>query len=200
MKLYYIPGVCSLASHMLLNEMGIEYQLEKVNSKTHLTQTGKNYYEVNPKGYVPALELDTGEIITENIAVLYFLAEQDPRQKLLPKSSLGRARVLEWLGYLNAELHEAYVVFFRDPLTDLEKEQALLKINRLLAYINQKIEGLDYLVEDSFGPVDAYLFVMTEGSRYIGHDLSPYPNIVNFRERMLERDSLKLALEQEGVH
>ena len=197
MKLYYIPSVCSLASHILLNEMGIEYQLEKVQSKTKLTETGQDYLKINPKGFVPALELENGEVITENIAVLCYLAEQDPKQKLMPTTSLGRARVFEWLGYLNTELHAAYVVFFRNKLNEQEKEEAYRELNSILKYVNDKIEGLTWLVENSFGPVDAYLYVMTEGSTHLGHDLTPYPNLIAFRERIEQRPSLQLARQQE---
>lgn len=198
MKLYYIQGTCSLASHILLNEMGINYTLERVDSKTHLTQTGQDYMQINPKGYVPALELQTGEVLTENIAILTFLADQDPHHNLMPTSLLSRARVLEWLGYLNSELHSAYVVFFRNQLTDQQKQTALCKLNSILKYVDEKLTGLEYLVENKFGPADAYLYVMTEGSKYIEHDLTPYLNIVAFRARMMARSSLQLALKQES--
>lgn len=198
MKLYYIPNVCSLASHILLNEMGIKYELERVDSKTKQTETGQNYLTINPKGYVPALELDTGEVITENIAVLCYLAEQDPQKLLMPSTSLGRARVFEWLGYLNAELHTAYVVFFREQLNEQEKEKAYRELNAILTYVNAKIEGCVWLVDNKFGPVDAYLYVMTEGSVYLKHDLTPYPNLVTFRQRMEQRSSFQLARQQEA--
>ena len=118
MKLYYSPGACSLAAHIILNEINVDFDLERVDLKTHKTSKGADYYEINPKGYVPALEINPGLILTENVAILPFLAQHDPKQDLIPPSGMGRAKVLEWLGYLNSELHDAYAVFFTGKLTD----------------------------------------------------------------------------------
>jgi len=104
MKLYYSPGACSLAAHIILNEINVDFDLERVDLKTHKTEKGADYYEINPKGYVPALEINPGLILTENVAILPFLAQHDPKQDLIPPSGMGRAKVLEWLGYLNSEL------------------------------------------------------------------------------------------------
>ena len=124
MKLYYAPGACSLAAHIILNEINVDFDLVRVDLKTHKTEKGADYYEINPKGYVPALEINPGLILTENVAILPFLAQHDPKQDLIPPSGLGRAKVLEWLGYLNSELHDAYAVFFGAPLDAAAKEKA----------------------------------------------------------------------------
>ncbi|MDQ9010157.1 glutathione binding-like protein [Acinetobacter gerneri] len=201
MKLYYSPGACSLASHILLNEINVDFDLEQVDLKTHKTEKGADYYEINPKGYVPALEINPGLILTENVAVLPFIAQHDPKQDLIPPSGLGRAKVLEWLGYLNSELHDAYAVFFGSALTEEEKARAYAEIDKILKYIENYLQEseFDYLVNDRFGPADAYLFVITNWSNVIQHDLTPYPNIVALRNKVAERQSVQIAMRDEGL-
>lgn len=201
MKLYYAPGACSLASHIILNEINVDFDLERVNLKTHKTEKGADYYTINPKGYVPALEINPGLILTENVAILPFLAQHDPKQDLIPPSGLGRAKVLEWLGYLNSELHDAYAVFFGASLSDEAKEKAYAEIDRLLVYIEKAIaeSDNDYLVDDNFGPADAYLFVLTNWSNSIGHDLTPYTHIIALRNKVAERQSVQIAMRDEGL-
>lgn len=201
MKLYYSPGACSLAAHIILNEINVDFDLVKVNLKTHKTEKGDDYYKINPKGYVPALEINPGLILTENVAILPFLAQHDPKQDLIPPSGLGRAKVLEWLGYLNSELHDAYAVFFGAPLSEEAREKGYAEIDRLLTYIDQSIElaDKDYLVDDNFGPADAYLFVLTNWSNHIEHDLTPYKNIVHIRNKVAGRQSVQIAMRDEGL-
>ena len=201
MKLYYSPGACSLAAHIILNEINVDFDLEKVNLKTHTTAKGADYYQINPKGYVPALEINPGLILTENVAILPFLAQHDPHQDLVPPSGLGRAKVLEWLGYLNSELHDAYAVFFGKPLTEDEKTKAYQEIDRLLTYIDQAIANseTEYLVGDNFGPADAYLFVITNWSAVIQHDLGDYKHIIALRNKVAERQSVQIAMRDEGL-
>ena len=201
MKLYYSPGACSLAAHIILNEVNVDFDIERVDLKTHKTEKGADYYEINPKGYVPALEINPGLILTENVALLPFLAQQDPKQDLIPPSGLGRAKVLEWLGYLNSELHDAYSVFFGAPLDAEAKEKAYAEIDRLLTYIDQAIASSDheYLVDDNFGPADAYLFVITNWSNHIEHDLTPYCHVVEIRNKVAARQSVQIAMRDEGL-
>ena len=201
MKLYYSPGACSLASHIILNEINVDFDLERVDLKTHKTEKGADYYAINPKGYVPALEINPGLILTENVAILPFLAQHDPKQDLIPPSGLGRAKVLEWLGYLNSELHDAYAVFFAGALSAETKEKAYAEVDRLLQHIDSTIAQADheYLVDDNFGPADAYLFVLTNWSNHIEHDLTPYPNVVALRNKVAERQSVQIAMRDEGL-
>ena len=201
MKLYYAPGACSLASHIILNEINVDFDLERVDLKTHKTEKGADYYAINPKGYVPALEINPGLILTENVAILPVLAQHDPKQDLIPPSGLGRAKVLEWLGYLNSELHDAYAVFFGAPLSAEAKEKAYAEIDRLLTHIDKTINesNNDYLVDDNFGPADAYLFVLTNWSNHIEHDLIPYIHIVALRNKVAGRQSVQIAMRDEGL-
>ena len=201
MKLYYSPGACSLASHIILNEINVDFDLERVDLKTHKTEKGADYYAINPKGYVPALEINPGLILTENVAILPFLAQHDPKQDLIPPSGLGRAKVLEWLGYLNSELHDAYAVFFAGALSADAKEKAYAEVDRLLKHIDSTIAQADheYLVDDNFGPADAYLFVLTNWSNGIEHDLTAYKNIIALRNKVAERQSVQIAMRDEGL-
>jgi len=201
MKLYYSPGACSLASHIILNEINVDFDLERVDLATHITDKGKDFYTINPKGYVPALEINPGLILTENVAILPFLAQHDPKQDLIPPSGLGRAKVLEWLGYLNSELHDAYSVFFAGPLTDQEKQRGYATIDKVLNYIEDYLSAsdFDYLVNDHFGPADAYLFVLSNWSQKLQHDLSRFKNILALREKVASRQSVQIAMRDEGL-
>ena len=201
MKLYYSPGACSLAAHILLNEINVDFDLERVDLKTHKTEKGADYYEINPKGYVPALEINPGLILTENVAVLPFIAQHDAGQDLIPPSGLGRAKVLEWLGYLNSELHDEYAVFFDPKITEDEKVRGYATIDKMLKYIDDYLakSDYDYLVNDRFGPADAYLFVLTNWSKVIHHDLTPFKNIVALRKLVGERQSVQIAMRDEGL-
>lgn len=202
MKLYYAPGACSLAAHIILNEINVDFDLERVDLKTHITEKGQNYYDINPKGYVPALEINPGLVLTENVAILPFLAQHDPRQDLIPPSGLGRAKVLEWLGFLNSEVHDAYAVFFANDLTDEAKQRAYAEINRLLQFVENYLAEVDtdYLVDDNFGPADAYLFVLTNWSALIGHDLSGFKEIIELRNVVAQRQSVQIAMREEGLN
>ncbi len=201
MKLYYSPGACSLAAHILLNEINVDFDLERVDLKTHKTEKGTDYYAINPKGYVPALEINPGLILTENVAVLPFIAQHDAGQDLIPPSGLGRAKVLEWLGYLNSELHDEYAVFFDPKITEDEKVRGYATINKMLKYIDDYLgeSEFDYLVNDRFGPADAYLFVLTNWSSVIHHDLTPFKNIMALRKLVGERQSVQIAMRDEGL-
>lgn len=202
MRLYYTPGASSLAAHIILNEINVDFDLVRVDLKTHKTEKGEDYYQVNPKGYVPALEINPGLVLTETVAILPFLAQHDPKQDLIPPSGLGRAKVLEWVGYLNSELHDAYAVFFtKHKLTDEEKAKGYAEIDRLLSYIDKYLaeSDYDYLVDDNFGPADAYLFVITNWSKGIQHDLTPYSHINKLREKVAARQSVQIAMRDEGL-
>lgn len=150
---------------------------------------------------VPALEINPGLLLTENVAVLPFIAQHDPKQDLIPPSGLGRAKVLEWLGYLNSELHDEYAVFFDPAITEDEKVRGYATIDKMLKYIDDYLaeSEYDYLVNDRFGPADAYLFVLTNWSNSIHHDLTPFTNIVALRNKVAERQSVQIAMRDEGL-
>lgn len=201
MKLYYTPASCSMAAHIVINELNLELSMERVDLKTHQTEKGEDFYKINPKGFVPTLEIKKDIVLTENLAILSYLAEQDPHQNMIASSGLERARTLEWLGFLNSQLHQAYLPLFHGGLDEEAKEKAYTKINRYLIYIDQYLENIshEFLTGDDFGPADAYLFVLSRWSSYVDHDLMPYKSLSLFVEKVEKRPAVQLTLKQEGL-
>jgi len=199
MKLYYAPGACSLASHIVAIEEGLSLELEKVDLKTHRTETGKDFYSINPKGYVPAIESDSGAILTENVAILPFLADLMPSAELgAPDETMERVRLLEWLGYLAAEVHHAFSPFFHTA-DDARKSEARETIRKRFAYLASRLDGHDYLMGKGFSVADAYLFVILRWTPLAGIDLKEFPVLDRYRARIAERPSVKAAMRDEGL-
>src|SRR5882672_5089635 len=160
MKLYYSPGACSLAAHIAAKEEGLALDLIRVDLKTHRTERGEDYRRLNPKGYVPALELDDGSLLTENVAILPFIADQRPEAGLAPPpETMARTRLIEWLAFLATELHKSFGPIFHHGDDVLEAE-ARNTIEKWLAYIADRLAGRDFLMGEHFTVADAYLFVM----------------------------------------
>ena len=193
MKLYYSPGACSLADHITASEGGLLVSLEKVDLKSHTTATGQDFRKINPKGYVPALALDDGTILTENSAILPFLGD---KTGLMPEG-MGRYRALEWIGYINSELHKGFGPLFGNTSDDA-KAKAKERILARLQYVEEKLTG-DYLLNGSFSPPDAYLLVILRWCAKMGVDLSAMPRLAAFKARMEARPAVKAALAEEGL-
>lgn len=193
MKLYYSPGACSLAAHIVASEGGLTLELEKVDLKTHKTESGEDFYAINPKGYVPALRLEDGWLLTENVAVLSLLGEKTGAAGV----ARDRYRLLEWLGFITSELHKAFSPFFRAPSPDTVK-QAVEKIVPRLRFVE---EGLisDYLFGTEFSPADAYLYVMLRWAERFEIDLHPFPRLLAFKHRMERRPAVLTALKEEDL-
>jgi glutathione S-transferase len=193
MKLYFTPGACSLADHIAMHEAGLAFDRIRVDLETKRTEDGGDYTKVNPKGYVPALVLDDGQLLTENIAILSWVADRDP--KLAPDGELGRIRLIEMLAFLSTELHKQFGRFFF-PTSDVEKQAAQAAIRKWLDFVAARLRG-DYLFGNEFSVADAYLFVMLRWARMRGLDLTePLPAFV---ERMNARPAVQLALQHEGL-
>ena len=198
MKLFYAPGACSLSPHIVACEAGIDLELCKVDLKTKETETGADYSEVNPKGYVPALQLEGGELLTEGPAIVQFLAEQKPEQKLAPEyGSLDHYRVLEWLNYISTEVHKSFLPLFWDGSDD-EKAAAKEKLADRFQYVEDHMGG-DYLMGDDFCIADAYLFTVYNWCSKVGVDTGSWPRLKDFAERMAQRDGVKKAMKAEGL-
>lgn len=194
MILYYSPGACSLADHIALHEAGLAFERVKVDLKRHTTEDGRDYTAINPKGYVPALVLDDGELLTENIAILSWIADQAPR--LMPAGALGRYRLLETLAFISTEIHKAFKPYFTPDATDADKKRAGETIARRLALIAGQLEG-GYLFGADVSVADAYLFVMLT---WAGKNAIEIPPALNaFAERMRARPAVQLALQHEGL-
>ena len=192
MKLYYHPGACSLADHIALHEAGLAFDHVKVDLQAKTTEDGADYTAINPKGYVPALTLDSGETVTENIAILDWIARQAPQ--LAPGGTMGRTRLLETLAYISTELHKSFKPFFANG-SDAEKQAAGETITKRLQLLADRLDG-DYLFGD-FGVADAYLFVMLLWADKNGVALpDPLPA---YRDRVKARDAVRTAMTHEGL-
>lgn len=193
MKLYYLPGACSLADHIALLEVGVAFDRESIDLKTRTTASGADFLAINPKGYVPALVLDDGEIITENIAVLDWLSCQYPQLGL--DGPLGRTRQLEVLTYISTEIHKAFKPMWHGG-TEAEKAKARDLVTQLLAPVAGGVAG-DYLFGDRPCVADFYLFVMLLWARKFGIELPA--SLKGLRDRMLERPAVQAAMQHEGL-
>jgi glutathione S-transferase len=200
MKLYYSPGACSLSVHITLRESGLPFELVLASTKTHQLEDGTDYYTINPKGYVPLLELDNGERLTEVAAIQQYIADQVPERQLAPPNgTMPRYRLQEWLTFTGTELHKAYGPLFNPGSSDETKNAAKSRINGRLAYVNEQLAGKSYLLGDTFSVADAYLFVVANWSGRVGVELSPFPHLQAFMSRMLARPSVPAALKAEGL-
>jgi glutathione S-transferase len=195
MKLYFAPGACSLADHIAMHEAGLEFDRVKVDIKAKRTEDGRDYLAINPKGYVPALEFDDGEVLTENIAILSLVADKAPQ--LTPEGKFGHFRLLEMLAFISSEIHKGFKPFFKPDATDAEKAAASEVLGKRFGYVAGRMKG-DYLFGARFTVADAYLFVMCLWAQKNGLSLpDPLPAFV---ARMKGRPAVKLALEHEGLN
>lgn len=199
MKLYYSPGACSLASHIVAEEEGLNVVLESVDLKTHRTETGADYFAINPKGYVPALKLDDGKVLTENVAILQYLGDREPEDGLTPPpDSSDRYRLQEWLGYITGELHKAFAPLFKGGGDDA-KAKAKEDITRRLKFVDDKLATHPYLMGAAFSVADAYLFVMLTWCDEVGIDISRFAHLARFKDAVAKREAVKNAMRAEGL-
>ena len=195
MKLYYAPGACSLADHIALHEAGLTFDHEKVDLKAKRTEAGVDFSMINPKGYVPALTLDSGETLTENIAILDWIAHQD--SKLAPPSGpMGHTHLLEALAFISTEIHKSFKPFFAGA-GDSDKAKAGEMIVKRMGYLADSMKG-DYLFGSTVGVADFYLFVMLLWAKKF--NVEPPPPLVAFRERMMTLPSVQKAMKHEGLN
>ncbi|WP_271271358.1 glutathione transferase GstA [Aliamphritea hakodatensis] len=201
MKLFYKPGACSLASHIILREAGADFELEAVDTDSGRTASDHNYRDVNPKGYVPALQLASGEVLTEGAVVLQFIADRFAPGQLIPApGTFERVRVQEFLNYIGSELHKAFGPFFSASATEADKENARASLDVKFAYLNEVLsDGRVYLQGGSFSVADAYLFVVSNWANFVGIDLQNWPLVAEFTARIAKRPAVQAALQAEGL-
>lgn len=200
MKLYYMPGACSLSPHIVALEAGLPLTLSKVSmADGKKTADGKDFATINPKGYVPALELDGGDVLTEGPAIVQYLADQKPAAGLLPESGVARYRVIEWLGFINSELHKTFATMFNPAAADGEKKNATETLNKRFKYVDEKLAGRQFLTGDKFTVADAYLFVVSGWAGFLKMDLSAYSNLGAFLGRVGARPKVQEAMKAEGL-
>lgn len=201
MKLYYKPGACSLASHIALVETGIPFEIEAVDTSAALTQNGRNYSDINPKGYVPALELDGGDILTEGPAILQYLADANPKMGLIPAiPTMDRARTIEQLVFVSSELHKAFGPLFRDGASEVEINTARSAVEQKFDVVEALLsDGRQTLVAGHFTVADVYLFVVANWANFQNIDLKCWPHLASFVMRVSERPSVQQAMRAEGL-
>jgi len=200
MKLFYKPGACSLSPHIVLEETGLSYDSEVVDLKNKVTASGADFWQINSKGYVPALLLDSGELLTEGPAIVQYLADLVPAKKLAPANgTIERYRLQSWLTFIGTELHKSCSPFFNPAAGDDWKNIARANLERRLGYTDQQLAGQAYLLGEDFSVADAYLFTVLSWMKFVGLDLSVWPNIVAFQARVAARPAVQAALKAEGL-
>lgn len=200
MKLYYSPGACSLSPHIVARESGIELELDKVDFKTKQTGGGRDFMAINPKGYVPALELDDGSLLTEGPAIVQYLADRAPERGLVPPAgSTARYRVQEMLGFINSELHKTYSPLFSPATGEEQRKERMAYLHKRYAIIERRLATGPYLFGEQFTAADAYLFVVTNWARTVKLDLADFPNLRAFQARVAERPAVRAAMDAEGL-
>ena len=200
MKLYYSPGACSLSPHIVLRESGLAFEPVLASTKTHQLQDGTDYYTINPKGYVPLLELDNGERLTEGPAILQYIADQVPEKKLAPPNgTMARYRVQEWLNFITSELHKGFGNLFNPAMPEEGKAVARARVTQRLQWVDEQLEGKQYLMGDSFSVPDAYLFTIANWAQYTGVDISGMKNLGAYQARVAARPAVQAAMKAEGL-
>lgn len=200
MKLYYYPGACSLSPHIVACEVGIALELEKVDLQKKVTASGLDFSKINPKGYVPTLQLDNGEVLTEGPAIVQYLVDQKPASPLaVAAGTLDRYRLQEMLAYLNSEIHKTFSTLFNPAIAAAERDEKTAYLHKRYAPIEQRLGRHPYLVGDHFTAADAYLFTLTSWADYLKMDLSRFPNLQAFQKRVAARPAVQSALREEGL-
>jgi glutathione S-transferase len=192
--LYFSPGACSFSPHVALRESGLPFGLERVDLRTKKTASGEDFLAINPKGYVPALKLPTGELITEGPAIVQWIADQAPEKGLaFTPGTIERTRVQEWLTYVGTELHKNFSPLFDRSASEELKTAAKNRITARFAYVAQHLEGRTFLVGERFTVADGYLYTVLSWTAFVGVDLAPWPALEAYRARIHDRPSVQEA-------
>ena len=200
MKLYYSTGACSLSPHIVLRESGLPFEAVLASTKTHKLADGTDYYSINPKGYVPLLELDNGERLAEGPAIVQYIADQVPAKKLAPPNgTMARSRVQEWLTFIGTELHKTFSPLFNPAMPEEAKAIFRSKLLDRFAWVNTQLEGRQYLTGAEFSVADAYLYTVARWTKPLGLEVSGLRHLGDFMDRMEARPAVQAALKAEGL-
>jgi glutathione S-transferase len=200
MKLYFAPGACSLSPHIVLREAGLAFDLEQVDVRAKKAAGGGDFFQVNPKGQVPTLLLDDGDILTEGPVIVQYIADKAPASKLAPApGTKERYHLAEWLNFITSELHKNFSPLFRPTTPEDYKPIARENLAGRFSYVDKKLAGRPFLMGDTFTVADAYLFVMTNWANALHVDLTAWSNVGAFRERVLARPKVQEAMKTEGL-
>ena len=200
MKLYYYPGACSMAVHIALRETGIPFDLDKVDLAKHQTANGEDFYKINPKGYVPALRLDDGQVLTEDAVLLQYIADQKPQSGLAPKAgTMERYRVMEWLNFISSEIHKTLGALFNPKITPEWKDNQVALFGRRCDFLVKALGSKPYLMGDKFTIADAYLFTILGWANLFKLDMGKWSKLKEYAERIAARPAVKQAMKAEGL-
>ena len=200
MKLYFAPGACSLSPHIVLLEAGLPFDKVRTDTKSKVMDGGGDYKTVNPLGYVPALQLDDGTILTEGPAIVQFIADKVPDKKLAPANgTLERSKLQSWLNFVTSELHKSFSPLFNPNMPEAAKNIFRERLAARFAHLDKHLAGNEYLMGKSFSVADAYLFVVSNWASRVDVDLSPYANVLAYRKRIGARPAVQAALKAEGL-
>lgn len=199
MKLFYSPGACSLSPHILLREAGLSFTPVRVDLKTHKTEDGADFYAISAKGYVPALQLDDGSMLTEGVAIDLWIADQVPAAGLAPREGMDRYRMIELLTFIATELHKNMGGLFAPGLPDATREMITQRLTARLGLIEQQLTGRTWLTGEQFTLADAYLFTVAGWAKWVKFDLSPWPQLGAYLARVAARPAVQAALKAEGL-
>ena len=200
MKLYYSPGACSLSPHIVLRESGLAFEPVLASTQTHKLVDGTDYYTINPKGYVPLLELDDGQRLSEGPAIVQYIADQVPSKKLVPPAgTMERYRAMEWLNFISTELHKSFSPLFNPAMPEEGKAVYRKRVADRLNWVDTQLEGKSYLMGESFSVPDAYLFTVSNWCSRVDVDISALKHLDAFRTRMAARPAVQEAMKAEGL-
>lgn len=201
MKLFYKPGACSLASHIMLHEVGETFEIEAVDTEAGRTANGQKFSDINPNGYVPALEISDSVYLSEGVAILQYIADNNPDGAYAPQpGSLERARLQQFLNFAAAELHKAWSPLFARGSSDHEKTTAVRKVSGKFDYLEDVLaDGRDYLVGNRFSVADSYTFVLVNWANFKAIDLSTWPHLNAYWKRIADRPATQAAMKAEGL-
>jgi glutathione S-transferase len=200
MKLYLSSGACSLAPHIALLEAGLPFETEKVDLKAKLTASGADFTTINSKGYVPALALDNGQVLTEGAAVLQYIADQKPEAGLAPAAgTLARYQLQEWLTFISSEIHKPMGSMFNPAQSADWKAAVTATLTKRLDWLTTQLDGKDYLLNNQFSVADAYLFTVLNWANFVGFSMAPWPVVQAFSARVAARPKVVEALKAEGL-
>lgn len=200
MRLYYSPGACSLSPHIVLRELGLPFSLVKVNTKTKQTEDGADYLQINGKGYVPTLELDDGQRLSEGPAIVQYLADRKPEAGLAPANgTMERYRLQEWLNFITSEIHKQFSPLFDPSAADALKEAQRAKLGGRFDWLAGQLQGKDHLLGKQFTVADAYLFTVLNWGQWTGLDLAKWPVLKDYVARVAARPKVQEALKAEGL-
>lgn len=200
MKLYYATGTCALSPHIVLLESGLQFDTEKVSLSGKKTASGGNYLDINPKGYVPALQLDDGDVLTEGPAIVQYVADKVPDKQLVPPGgTMARYHTIEWLNFISTEIHKTFGALFRPNTPEATKQAALDTLSARFDYVEKQLQERDYLAGNQFSVPDAYLFTVLGWAKPLNIDLGRWPGIQAYQQRVAARPAVRAAMVAEGL-